>query len=316
MSGRPHIGSNRAYGYEDDRITIKESEAAVIRMLTARFLAGETTRSLATWLDQEGIKTVRGNPWTTTTIRQILASPRIAGLRSHRGEVVAEGQWKGIISKSDHAKLLAAMATRKVSGRRAPRRYLLSGLLRCGTCDHTLYSSARPDRRRYVCVSGPDHGGCGHLMVTAGPVEELITDAVLYRLDSPALADALAGRAASDEVAAAIAEDLAADRAQFDELSGMYAAKEITAREWMSARKPIEVRITNAERHLARATRSDALAGLVGNGDQLRIQWAGLNLQRQHAIIRAVLDHAVVDPVGSGGRREFNPDRVRPVWRL
>jgi len=38
----------------------------------------------------------------------------------------------------------------------------------------------------------------------------------------------------------------------------------------MHAGRPIEQRITAAERRLSRATRTDALRGLVGNGDALR----------------------------------------------
>lgn len=196
-----------------------------------------------------------------------------------------------------------------------PRRYLLSGLLRCGKCQHTLYRAAREDVRRYVCSSGPDHGGCGGTFVVAAPVEDLITQAVLLRLDTPALADALAGRAAADERTAALAEALSEDREQLGELTALYAAKSITAREWMAARNPIQTRIERAEQAVARATRSDALAGLVGNGGQLRASWSGLNLTRQAAIVRAVLDHAVIGP-GTPGIQHFDLNRVQPVWRL
>jgi hypothetical protein len=146
-------------------------------------------------------------------------------------------------------------------------------------------------------------------------VEELIADAMLYRLDSPALADTLAGRAATDAVTAGVAEQLSGDRAHLDELAGLYSQKAITAREWMTARKPIEGRLQEAERRLSRATRSGALAGLPGNGDALRAQWAGLNLARQHAIVAAVLDHAVIGP-GVIGAKALDPNRVQPVWRL
>lgn len=44
-------------------------------------------------------------------------------------------------------------------------------------------------------MAGPDHGGCGRLTVVAAPVEDLLARAVLLRLDSPDLADALSGRA-------------------------------------------------------------------------------------------------------------------------
>jgi DNA invertase Pin-like site-specific DNA recombinase len=314
-SGRPHGGANRPFGFDHDKITIRPDEAEIIRALVARYLAGDSLRSLALWLDAEEIRTVTGKPWRTPTIRAMLASGRIAGLREHRGQVVGPAVWEPIISESDRSKVLALMAERVSTGRRSPRRYLLTGLLRCGKCGERLYSAARESSRRYVCSSGPDHGGCGKLTIVAGPLEELLAAAVLYRLDTPELADALAGRAGADEQTAALSESISMDRAQLDELAKLYADRQIPAREWMAARNPIEQRIHDAERRLGRMTQKDALAGLVGNGEELRAQWSGLNLTRQHAIIRAVLDHAVIGPGNSRGRG-FDPGRVDPVWRL
>ena len=134
-------------------------------------------------------------------------------------------------------------------------------------------------------------------------------------MDTPALADALAGRAAADEQTAALSQSLTEDQEQLAELTALYASRSITAREWMEARNPIQARIDRTEQAIARATRSDALAGLVGNGEQLRGAWAGLNLTRQAAIVQAVLDHAVIGP-GTRGIRAFDPDRVTPLWRL
>jgi hypothetical protein len=322
-AGLPH-GGVRAFGYEDDKVTVRPAEAEIVRAVVARYLAGETTRSLATWLDEQGVRTVAGGPWTTTTLRAMLRSPRIAGLREHRGEIVGPAVWPAIITPEERDRVLARMASRAVSGRRAPRRYLLSGLVRCGKCGHTLYSSARVEKRaggvtvatrRYVCLSGPDHGGCGGIMVVAEPLEDLITAAVLYRLDTPELADALAGRAAADDEAASVADSIAADRAQLDELAKLYADRQIGAREWLAARNPIEERVRAAEKRLGRMTRSETLTGLVGNGEELRGRWADLGLSRQHAIIAAVLDHVVIAP-GTPGAQVLDPDRADPVWRL
>ena len=313
--GRPH-GGTRPFGYEDDKVTIRKSEAVVVRSLVERHLAGESLRSLATWLNDEGIPAASGGQWITGTLRNMLGSARIAGLRSHRGQVVGPAVWERIITPEQRARVLALYAERAVTGRRSPRRYLLSGLLRCGRCNGRLFSSSRSTRdRRYVCMSGPDHGGCGRLTVVAAPLEALLTEAVLYRLDTPELADALAGRAAADERCAAIADQLTADQAQLDELAELYSQRSITAKEWMKARNSIQARIDQARRSLARATRSDTLSGLVGNGGQLRTQWAGLNLTRQNAIVAAVLDHAVIDPV-EGSVNVLSPERVRPLWRL
>lgn len=314
-AGLPNGGSHRPFGYQDDRITINEAEAEIVRQMVARYLAGESARSIAMWLQDAGISTIEGKPWRTPTVSAIVQSPRIAGLRAHNGVTVGPAVWDGIISEETHRRVLALARQKTISGRRSPRRYLLSGMLRCGKCGATLFSAARVNTRRYVCLSGPDHGGCGRLTVVAEPVETLIAAAVMHRLDTPELADALAGRAAKDALTAALSAELADDRDRLAELAGAYADKAITMREWLEARKSIEARITASEKRVARATRSDALAGLPGNGAVLRGSWDGLNLTRQAAIVAAVLDHAVIAP-GTPGAQSLDPARVQPVWLL
>lgn len=154
------------------------------------------------------------------------------------------------------------------------------------------------------------------MAIVAPGIEELVQAAVLYRLDSPELAEALNGRNNQDEATAALSDSLAVDRTQLNELAQMYAVREIGRSEWMTARKPIDARITDVERRLSRMTRTDALAGIVGNGAALAQQWASLNLSRQHAIVKAVLDHVVISPADRRGQREVNPDRADLVWRI
>jgi site-specific DNA recombinase len=313
--GRPHGGNRRPFGYEIDRITVRQDEAEVIRQMVRRYLAGESLRSLCMWLEDNGIRTTTGVQWHSPSLRGVLKSGRIAGLREHRGEIVGPAVWDAIITPADRDRVLARMADQAATGRRSPRRYLLSGLLRCGRCGGKLYSSPRKDRRRYVCISGPDHGGgCGRLTVTAEPLEQMLTEATLQRLDSPALADALSGRA-GDSLAVELSEGSAADQAQLDELAVMFGKQEISAREWRAAREPIERRMRDRERQLRAATHTDALAGLPGNGSQLRGEWSGLNLTRQAAIVSAILDHAIVDP-GQQGSRALDPSRVRAIWLI
>ena len=103
--------------------------------------------------------------------------------------------------------------------------------------------------------------------------------------------------------------------AQLDELAGLYAEKTIGVREWVAARKPIEGRIEETERRLGRLTRTDALVGLVGNGTQLADSWGGLNLTRQAAIVKGVVDQVTIAP-GAPGATTVDPERVQINWRL
>ncbi|ODR05657.1 serine recombinase [Mycobacterium shimoidei] len=317
--GLPH-GSARPFGYEDDKITIRESEAAVVRELVDRYLAGQSITSLTVWLNESGVAPAVAKTWQTTAVRQILRSGRIAGLREHRGEVIGEAAWPAIITPAERDRVLARMAACSVTKTRAARTYLLSGLLRCGRCGNRLFSHARHNNpqnrvRRYVCLSGPDHGGCGRLTVVAEPVEQLLTDAVLARLDSPHLAKVLAGKASTDRDVAALAAQVDKDQARLDELAALYADGAISAREWIAARDPITARIGQARRDIAQATDTTALYELAGTGGALRGQWPDLGLDRQQAIVKAVLDHAVIAP-GTPGSRSLDINRVQPHWRI
>jgi len=318
-AGKIGGGGIRPFGYEKDQITVIEAEAEIVRQVAARYLAGESLVSLTTWIQQQGVQSVVGKPFRSGVLRTMLANPRYAGLRAHNGEIVATAVWPAIISPERHHQLVAEFDRRKMSGRRTARRYLLSGMLRCGRCGTKLYSSARREgdrnRRRYVCMSGPDHGGCGKLTVVAEPVEEWLSEAVLLRLDSPAMADALAGRAAADERHTALLADLQADQAQMLDLTDLWSSKAISSAEWARAREPIERRIRSAERQLSQISGTSALDGLIGNTTALRESWESLNLTRQAAIVSAVLDFATIGP-GSPGSRAFNPSRILPTWRL
>lgn len=150
--------------------------------------------------------------------------------------------------------------------------------------------------------------------MTAEPLEELIAEGVLYRLDSPELTDAIAGRTSTDIHTRTLADDLDQAKERMDELAKAYGDGMIGMQEWLTARRPIEQRIEQTSRQLARLTKTTALAGMVGNGHQLREAWAGLNLDRQHSIVKAVLDHAVIAP-GRAGVHTVELERVTPIWR-
>ncbi len=308
-------GGSRPYGYGPDRTTKVPDEATVIRGAAKRVLAGESLRSVCAELNERGIVSATGGAWTPSTLRRMLCSARIAGLREHHGEIVGKAVWPAIIDRRSHDRLVSLLTDPERQTSRPARRYVLAGLLRCGKCDTVLVSRPRPDgTRRYVCASGPGHGGCGGIAITADPLEAWIAEAVLVRLDSPRMAATMAGARTDDEAAADAQTELAAGQARMDELATMFAAGEITRREWLAARAPIETRVQRAKKRVARHSRAPVLDEYVGHAERLRAQWDGLKLTRQQAIIAAALAHAVIRPA-SPGRVAFDGRRVRPVWR-
>jgi hypothetical protein len=313
--GLPHMSGNRPFGFERDRITIRQDEATVIRELAARFLAGESVQSLTRWLQSEGVTpTGAGEAWRAPTVRGILKSPRNAGLREHRGEVVGDAVWDGIITRDQHRQILAILNDPTRRTYRTPRRYLLSGLVRCGKCGTKMVSSPARGRRRYGCRSGADFGGCGGIYISGDSLDQVMADAVLRRLDTPKLTAKIAGDQATPEVVQTLTDELIATQRRLDDLAEAHGKGLITMREWMTARKPAEAQLTQAKRKLDRLQQSDSVAAWAGHGEQLAAQWATLPLTRQSAIVTAILDHVVINPGKPTNRLDLG--RVQPVWRV
>jgi site-specific DNA recombinase len=311
--GKVSGGGSRPYGYEPDKITVRPAEAAIVKEVARRFLAGESLRSIVLDLNERGEGAAGGGPWSPQTLRRMLGSARIAGQREHHGEVVADAEWPGIITPAESVTIRARLADPTRRTNKAARRYLLHGLLRCGRCGEKLVARPRAGgQRRYGCV--PDTGGCGKTYIKAEDVEQFIEHAVLDWLDSPELARALDGRSRSVPESARWWEESEAAQAQLDELATAYGEKQFTLSEWLAARKPIEQRLSTARKQLAKATRTSVLESYIGNGDALRRDWNSLDLSQQHAIVSEVVDHIVVGP-GRPGYNRFDESRLTAFWR-
>jgi len=315
-SGRPTMGGLRPFGFLDDRVGHHPGEAPVVRELAARALAGESLTSLARWLQSEGVATVSGSDWRTNTVRQVLTNPRMWGMRVHRGQVIGPGVWDPIITAEEGERLRRLLLDPARRTNRTSRRYLLTGMLTCGKCGKPLHATPKNGVRRYGCTMGPNFQGCGGIFIYAEMLERFITDAVLYRLDSPQVHQALSGTTHDDDEARDLAHEIEQDERRLSDLAEMFADGEISRAEWKTARAKIEPRQTQNRRALARLNGRDALADYAGRGDELRAAWDGLNLSRQVAVVKSVLTGATILPATVPGRTGLDIERVVPDWRV
>ena len=315
-NGKLSGGGSRPYGYDDDRRTIRPDEAEIVRESATRFLAGESIRAICSDLNERGITASSGGEWSPQTLRRMLGSGRIAGQREYKGEIVATAEWPEIIAPAESAAIRATLADPSRRTNKSARRYLLTRLLRCSLCGEPMVARPRTGgQRRYACAKGPGLSGCGHMYLGADDAEAFVTEAVLWRLNSPEFAAVLNGKQRAQPDAERLQREADEAQAQLAELADAYGNKVIGMQEWLAARKPIEARLTVARKQLANATRTTVLDGNVGADSGLRERWKKLDLTRQHAIIAAVLDHVVVTP-GRQGYNRFNESRIEPVWRV
>lgn len=324
-AGKVSGGGHRGYGYADDRITVLEDEATVIRECAARVLAGESLSSICRDLQARGVKTPAGNHWQPRTIRRLLASARISGRREHTpsnsyrgtrplcGEIVAEvAVWPAIIAPADGDRLRAQLSRPdRFRGNGATgRTYLLSGILRCGRCGHRMAGRPRSGVPRYVCPNMPGTDACGGTATNAARTDGHVRDMVLLALESPELRERIRQRHDDDP---ALADRLRADEAQLEQLAEDWANGDITRGEWQAARRIIEKRVEKARERLAKRTGTTALDAFIGTYDDMLARWEGMNVSQRRAVVSAVLESVTVK--AADPRRKWDPDRFEPRWR-
>jgi DNA invertase Pin-like site-specific DNA recombinase len=304
-------GSRRPFGYEADRVTVREDEAALIKDAVERVLCGETTPSIARDWNGRGIPAPQGAQygWSGTAVAGVLRNPRLIGARTYKGQVVAEDAWPAIVDRETFERLQAKIRRTSRPGRPAKR--LLSGVARCGLCGAPMWTSHHKrvtgSVPRYVCVVGPGRPGCGALSIVAEGLEELITEAVLYRLGTKALARALTRKPKQKPGDA----DLGRIERDLDDLAADFGAGSISRREWLAARKPLEERLARARRIVDATNGTAALAAF--RGTDVRVAWDKLDLDRKRAVLDALIDRIVINPAT---KPVFDADRVDVVWTV
>jgi site-specific DNA recombinase len=312
--GRPH-GGRRAYGYEKDGRTVVEEEADTIRWCAQRILAGDSPRAVAKALNDRGVVSASGKAWHPSTVSKMLTGTRIAGIRTHHGNVTKRGGWPAIIDEPTHRRLVATIASRSVVGDRGRTTWELTGLLRCGWCGAVLVGNTdagAASTRRYVCRKAPGMRGCGRLTIKAEPVEELLGRAVVKRLG-----DVQARRAAvpteSDVEERRELEAIAARRVEVADayaMDGDAQSKNETMAALRRREEVVEARLASKVRDVS------PLAFIIEEGLE-GATWDDTPVAKRRMVLKALIEHVVIGPATTRGSTRFESSRVTEgiVWR-
>ncbi|MFE6131949.1 recombinase family protein [Streptomyces sp. NPDC056437] len=330
-AGRIAGGGKRPFGYQDDRLTIRESEAKVIREGVRRVLANESLASISRDWHTRGIVSPAGKPWKAHGLRRLLASARISGRREHTpsdswegtrpllGEIVADAVWPAIVSHedSDRVRRILADPTRRERVEGTTRRsYLLSGVLRCGKpradgkpCGWRMNGRPRSGVPRYVCPNTPGTDACAGTATNAERTDEHVRDMVLAALESPAFVERLRSQ---DDGGRELFDEIRTDEEELEELARDMGERRISRKEWMIARQPIEERLERNRGKLAKVSRAAVLLGFVGTFEDMQARWKSMNNSQRRAIITACVRSIEVRPANP--RKRWDPDRFVFDW--
>ncbi|WP_330282949.1 recombinase family protein [Streptomyces sp. NBC_00588] len=269
-----------------------------------------------------------GHPREGTTrlphhlVERMLTNPRLCGYRTYRGEVLLDddgrpvmGAWETINTVEEWEAVCAVVAERKQKspGHSLARKYLLSGIARCGLCHAKIRGQSKSRRSpnskgaRFSYQCSVVNGGCGKVGRTGEAVDEFVISLVLAEQREKAAS------ATVEEVESwPNASELVAVEADISALTRAARAKEITVSTLLQLLPDLERRrdeLKLERGRFSKARQQTAALSVDTLGDFL-----SLPLERQQALILHSLSAVLIHPAGRGARK-FDPNLIEPVWR-
>ena len=314
-------GGGRPYGYERDGVTVVEAEAALIREWATALLSGQSLKSMVDELNRNEVPTTTGRGrWRPGTIRPILQSTRVIGMRSHTTTVKKNGklvevtneypaQWPAILDREVWDRVQVILnAEERYKGHRGPwGTYLLTGLVYC-ECGLPVIGAAKRDRpglpvkRRYVCRKTTyNPNACGKMGRLAEPVEAFVTEYVLAVFASPEFASRWQ-HSKEPDVARLLGErqqltDVRDDLIE-DHTQRMITCRDREQRKSMQADLArqlalVDGKVTEVNRQLERAAGARVFTNLPPGASILEA-WNGADVHGRRGLMRLAIERVVL----------------------
>jgi site-specific DNA recombinase len=318
-----HISARPPTGYlrdEKGRLIRDEPAASKVGELFRRRASGASFSSLASWLDEQGIRPPTGNPhWSTTGLRQLLHNPVYLG-QARSGKYVLEGAHEPLVSRADFDAAQATRTLLKARDGSVARQALLGGLIRCAGCDHTLKITGNTIKKTgerypvYYCIGRYAKGLCpARATIRASYVDQHVEEQVLaaLRAEGGPIATAVAASQEIEQAAQAVSEA----EHELDLFIGNPKLLSLLGEQKFLEGVEVRQRELDEERQrLAELHSQSALAGELADGDLLEA-WPALDLSERRRLLHGLLDRVVLRRADGRGKGVPLAERTQIVLR-
>lgn len=187
-------GGNLALGYKiapDKSFEIEPDGAAAVQTIFDKYIKGEPCADIMRYLNDLGIKTSRGNPFTKSSLNRIIQNEKYIGVYTC-GDMRIEDAVPPIVSKEVFYMAQRELENRRTSKQAAKPRadYLLAGKLFCGHCKKRMTGVSGTGRHGgkfyyYYCPSARYKKGCDKKQVGKDWLEGLVVEETLRHILQP-----------------------------------------------------------------------------------------------------------------------------------
>ena len=317
-ASRGEVLGRTPYGYWaglDGQLKVNDAEAAVVRHIFDAYAGpipvgnmppegGQGLRRIAASLNEQGMTTRKGRPWTPVAIAGVLRNRAYVGTYTRYG-VRISGSHQPLIERAKFNLAQQILKSRKPVRRASTAEpYLLGGLARCASCGQGVFGLTRKrswkrkngeqvDRiyRYYECPgrTGPGNGTADeHASWRATELEQVVRDKLLKLAETGRLSRGVSNVADTVPAARRGANVAAAEREFMRALRSVASGYGGTA--------DLTAPLANLQK-----ARSDAANGSGPAGDAMSLVEAatGEDLSLAREAMSALLERIVVSPNGA-----------------
>mgnify|MGYP002622014109 CR=1 FL=1 len=181
---------------EDGRYAIDPLTAPTVQKIYADYIGGISAAAIARDLNNQGLRTVRGNPWNVRGVLVVLRNERYTGVYMWGG-FRTEGGMPVLIDRPLWERVQEQMKnTKRIVHQDTAADFLLTGKLFCGICGANMVgdsgTSKTGDRHYYYsCLNHKNHHTCSKRNIRKDFIENTVIDFLLDTVLTDAVIDQL-----------------------------------------------------------------------------------------------------------------------------
>ena len=197
------LGGNRPLGYKtgpDKKFVIDENTAPTVKMIFTMYADGKTVTEIVDKLNEMGLRTLRGGPFTKNSLHSILKNKKYIGVYEYQGREIKDGVPR-IIEDDVFNKVQEMLKINK----RAPAKtwsradYILTDKLFCGKCGALMFGESGTSKtgvkhNYYICSNKKRFRSCDKKAVRQADIEDTVLNATHELLQDDELLDYIVDR--------------------------------------------------------------------------------------------------------------------------
>ena len=198
------IGGTRPLGYtvdEERHFVADPKTAPIVQKIFDMYASGSTISQITNYLNEQGIRTTRGKPFTKNSLTALLKNEKYIGLYIYKDLVRIEGGVPALVDKATFDRVQEML---KIN-RRAPSHtwtrfeYLLTDKLFCGCCGSPMvgesgFSHTGAKYSYYSCTKKRRDHSCSKRAVRQDWIEPFVLQKIHELLTDDELLNAIADR--------------------------------------------------------------------------------------------------------------------------